>query len=68
MGESTMCSRADQLGGPMNGPAVLSGVICVAMLALGFNLLLPLSNGLDTVCVLTGVASAMVFFGLVEDA
>jgi hypothetical protein len=52
----------------MNGPAILSGVICVAMLALGFNLLLPLGSGLDTVCVLTGVASAVVFFGLVEDA
>jgi hypothetical protein len=29
----------------------LSGVLCVAMLALGFNLLLPLGRGLDTVCV-----------------
>jgi hypothetical protein len=52
----------------MNGPAILSGVVCVAMLALGFNLLFPLGSGLDTVCVLTGVASAMVFFGLVEGA
>ena len=52
----------------MNGPAILSCVICVAMLALGFDLLLPLSSGLDTVCVLTGVASAMVFFGLVDGA
>jgi hypothetical protein len=51
----------------MNGLAILSGVVCVAMLALGSNLLLPLGGGLDTVCVLTGVASAMVFFGLVED-
>jgi hypothetical protein len=52
----------------MSGPAILSGVICVATLALGFNLLLPLSSGLDTLCVLTGVASAMVFFGLVDGA
>jgi hypothetical protein len=52
----------------MNGPAILSGVVCVATLALGFNLLLPLGSGLDTVCVLTGVASAMVFFGLVDGA
>ena len=34
----------------------------------GFNLLLPLGSGLETVCVLIGVASAMVFFGLVDDA
>src|SRR4029077_14108072 len=29
-----------QLGGPMSWPVILSGVVCVAMLALGFNLLL----------------------------
>jgi hypothetical protein len=52
----------------MSWPVVLSGVVCVAMLALGFNLLLPLGNGLETACILTGVASAMVFFGLVEGA
>jgi hypothetical protein len=51
----------------MSWPVILSGVVCVAMLALGFNLLLPLGSGLETVCVLTGVASAIVFFGLVED-
>jgi hypothetical protein len=33
----------------MDGPAILSGVVCVAMLALGFNLLLPLGSGLDAV-------------------
>ena len=43
---------------------ILSGVVCVAMLALGLNLLLPLGSGLETVCVLIAVASAMVFFGL----
>ena len=53
---------------PMSWPVILSGVVCVAMLALGFNLLLPLGSGLETVCVLIGVASAMVFFGLVDDA
>ena len=54
--------------GPMNWPVILSGVVSVATLALGFDLLFPLGSGLDTVCVLTGVASAMVFFGLVEGA
>ena len=65
MGESAMCSLAGTNGEvPMSWSVFLSGVLCVAMLALGFNLLLPLGRGLDTVCVLTGVASAMVFFGL----
>ena len=47
---------------------ILSGVLCVAMLALGFNLLLPLGSGLESACILIGVASAMVFFSLVDDA
>ena len=46
----------------MSWPVILSGVVCVTMLALGFNLLLPLGSGLETVCVLIAVASAMVFF------
>ena len=53
---------------PMRWPVIMSGVTCVAMLALGLNLLLPLGSGLETVCLLAGVASAMVFFGLVDGA
>ena len=53
---------------PMSWPVILSGVVCVAMLALGFNLLLPLGSGLEAVCVLIAVASAMVFFGLSDGA
>ena len=53
---------------PMSWPVILSGVVFVAMLALGFNLLLPLGSGFETVCVLIGVVSAMIFFGLVDDA
>ena len=52
----------------MSRSVILSGVVCVTMLALGFNLLLPLGSGFETVCVLIGVASAMIFFGLVDDA
>jgi hypothetical protein len=52
----------------MSWPVILSGVVCVAMLALGFNLLLPLGSGFETVCILIGVASAMIFFGLADDA
>ena len=47
----------------MSWPVILSGVVCVTMLALGFNLLLPLGSGVETVCVLIAVASAIVFFG-----
>ena len=50
----------------MTWPVIVSGLICAAMLALGFNLLLPLGSGMESVCVLTGVASAMIFFCLVE--
>ena len=52
----------------MSWPVILSGVVCVATLALGFTLLLPLGSGLETVCVLIAVASATVFFGLVDGA
>ena len=52
----------------MNWPVIMSGIICAAMLALGFNLLVPLGSGLEAVCLLTGVASAMVFLGLVDGA
>jgi hypothetical protein len=48
----------------MGWPVILSGAVGVATLALGFDLLLPLGSGWESVCLLTGVASAMVFFGL----
>ena len=49
-------------------PVIISGAVSLAMLALGFNLLLPLGSGLEAVCLLTGAASAVVFFGLAEGA
>jgi hypothetical protein len=52
----------------MSWPVILSGVVCVTMLALGFNLLLPLGSGFDAVCILIAVASAIALFGLVDDA
>ena len=52
----------------MSWPIIMSGVACVAMLALGFNMLLPLGSGLETACVLTGVASGLVFFSLMDGA
>ena len=56
------------IGIPMSWPVIMSGVTCVAMLALGFNLVLPLGSALEAVCLLTGVASAVVFFGLADGA
>jgi hypothetical protein len=32
----------------MSWLVILSGLVCVTMLALGFNLLLPLGSGLET--------------------
>ena len=52
----------------MSWRVILSAVVCVTMLAMGFNLLLPLGSGLETVCVLIAVASAIVFFGLLDGA
>jgi hypothetical protein len=52
----------------MSWPVIVSGVTCVAMLALGFNLLIPLGGGLETVCDLAAVASGVLFFGLVDGA
>ena len=57
-----------QLGGPDELACDFERRGLVTTLALGFNLLLPLGSGLETVCVLIGIASAMVFFGLVDDA
>jgi|SRR5580704_9315146 hypothetical protein len=65
---NVLASRHHNWEVPMNWPVILSGVVSLAALALGFDLLLPLGSGLEPVCVLTGVASAMVFFGLVEGA
>ena len=50
----------------MDWPVILSGMISFAALTLGFDMFLPLGSDLEPLCVLTGVASAMVFFGLVE--
>lgn len=44
----------------------LSGTCAAVMLALGFNMILPLGGVADTLCNLAGVASAIVFVGLAE--
>jgi len=50
----------------MSWSVILSGMVCVTMLALGLNFLLPLGSGLQTACLLIAVASAILFFGLTD--
>jgi hypothetical protein len=52
----------------MRWAVILSGIGAAAMLALGFNIILPLGGAADTICDLAGVASAVVFLGLAEGA
>jgi len=52
----------------MRWAVILSGIGAAAMLALGFNIILPLDRVADTLCDLAGVASAIVFLGLAEGA
>jgi hypothetical protein len=44
--------------------ASLSAAICVTMFALGFGVLIPISDALSSFADLVGVASAMVVLGL----
>ena len=52
----------------MRWAVILSGIVAAGMLALGFNVILPLGGGADTLCDLVGVASAIVSLGLAEGA
>jgi hypothetical protein len=49
----------------MNGRAVASGVICAAALYLGLAVLTP-SSLLGGICELVGIASGVVFVGLID--
>ena len=48
-------------------PTVLAGLGAVAMLSLGFNLIVPLSETVGTVCDIAGIICALLFLGLAED-
>ncbi len=50
----------------MRWVVILSGIGAAVMLALGFNMILPLGGVADTLCDLAGVVSAIVFLGLAE--
>jgi hypothetical protein len=45
---------------------IISGVCAAGLLLLGFDRIAPIGGPLETVCVLAGVASAILFVGLVE--
>jgi len=51
---------------PMSWSVILSGLGGAAMLALGSNLILPVGSAIGGVCDLAGIASAVVFFGLMD--
>jgi hypothetical protein len=51
----------------LNIATIISGLCATALLVLGFGIA-PLGDGLEGLCDLAGVASAVAFFGLVEGA
>jgi hypothetical protein len=52
----------------MSGPMVLAGLIGAFMLALGSDMIVPVSAATGGLCALAGVASSVVFFGLIDGA
>ena len=50
----------------MNLATIVSGLGGAAMLAIGSNLVVPIGTGISSVCDLAGVASVMVFLGLMD--
>jgi hypothetical protein len=51
---------------PMTWLLIVTGLGAAVLLALGFNLIVPLSNGIGGLCDLAGIASAVVFLGLTD--
>jgi hypothetical protein len=51
----------------MRWPTILAGLGAVAALALGFNLIVPLSEGVDTLYDIAGVICLILFFGLADE-
>lgn len=50
----------------MNWLAMVSGIGGAAMLVVGCNMVFPIGSGIGGVCDLAGVASVMVFLGLMD--
>ena len=47
---------------------IASGLCAAGLLALGLDGIVPVGGALDTLCILAGVASALLFLGLSEGA
>jgi hypothetical protein len=50
----------------MSLTAIISGLAGAAMLAFGSNMVIPIGSGIGSVFDLAGVASVMVFLGLMD--
>jgi hypothetical protein len=50
----------------MNWPAMIAGIGGAAMLVFGCNMVVPISSGIGGLCDLAGIASVMVFLGLMD--
>ncbi len=50
----------------MTSPILGSGLLCAAMLAFGFDMIVPVSHGVGQLCNLAAIASGMVFLGLID--
>ena len=52
----------------MSWALIWSGGLAAALLALGFNVILPLDPSLGTLCDLAGISASIVFVGLADGA
>lgn len=50
----------------MTSPVIGSGLLCAAMLAFGFDAIIPVSAAISELCSLAAVASGIVFVGLLD--
>jgi hypothetical protein len=50
----------------MTTPVIGSGLLCAAMLAFGFDVIIPVSSVVSELCNLAAVASGIVFLGLLD--
>ena len=49
-------------------PTIVTGAASIALLMLGFNMIVPLSSTMATICDLAGIICVILFIGLTENA
>jgi hypothetical protein len=57
---------ADSGSSPMSWILIVTGLVGAALLALGCDLIVPLGSGIGGLFALGGIASAMMFIGLID--